>query len=251
MIRQWMRCTGILKILLLNGGMLSCVSDLGAADTRLVYSGHTHTWLRAVGKLQVPGQRYNDGQLSHYVEDCSATLVALPHSQQSDTIVSAWHCLENYRDVSKPITFTLWDAFGKTVQREVYRLEDGGGMHADWAILRLREPVTALQVVALPILNAAADPYRPVIMAGYSRDTGIGAAGEVLTYDPDCTITQQDHNLGDTDCTAFKGASGGAVIQLSSAGEAFVCGVISQGNGEDRSTYVPLSGFRHSINRHL
>jgi hypothetical protein len=50
---------------------------------------------------------------------------------------------------------------------------------------------------------------------------------------------------------AHKGASGGAVIQLSDSAEPLMCGVISQGNGLGRSTFVPVSGFRNAINLYL
>jgi hypothetical protein len=241
-----------LSILLLSGlAMMSWAVTAQAADSRLAFSGERHAWLRAVGKLQVPGQRYRDKRLLHYLEDCSATLVALPGRSQADTIVTAWHCLELYSDLSKPIIFTVETVSGESLQREAYRLEDGGGMHADWAILRLRRAVPAQQVAALLIHPKAADPDRSVTMAGYSRDSGIGDNGQILTFDPACTITAQERDLGDTDCTAFKGASGGAVIQLSSAGEPLVCGVISEGNGEGRSTFVPVSGFKNAINLYL
>jgi hypothetical protein len=91
----------------------------------------------------------------------------------------------------------------------------------------------------------------PVSMAGYSRDSGIGRHGEILSFDPQCHITSQQRDLGDTDCTAHKGASGGAVIQVSTTGTPRLCGVISQGNGEGRSTFVPVSGFRSSLNHAL
>lgn len=222
-----------------------------ATDTRQVFSGETHGWLRAVGKLQVPGQRYRDGRQSHYLEDCSATLVARAGSSYADTIVTAWHCLEWYSDLTKPIIFTVVTISGEPLQREAYRLKDGGGMHADWAILRLRKALQGEQVTALLIHPQAADPEQPVTMAGFSGDPGLGAHGLALTFDPACTITAQNQVLGDTDCTAFKGASGGAVVQLSSAGEPRMCGVISQGNGEGRSTFVPVSGFRSALNLYL
>jgi hypothetical protein len=79
----------------------------------------------------------------------------------------------------------------------------------------------------------------------------MGDGGLALTFDADCAITAQDRALGDTDCSAFKGASGGAVVQLSQTGEPRVCGVISQGNGEGRSTYVPVSSFRSALNLYL
>jgi hypothetical protein len=223
----------------------------GATDSREAFSGESHAWLRAVGKLQVPGQRYRDGQQSHYTEDCSATLVARQGRKRADTIITAWHCLEWYGDLSKPITFTLVSISGETVRHEAYRLGDGGGMHADWAILRLRSAVADSDVVALQIHPQIADPYQPVTMAGFSGDDGLGKQGMALTFDPACAITTQDRDIGDTNCTAFKGASGGAVVQLSSAGEPRVCGVISQGNGEGRSTFVPVSGFRNALNLYL
>ncbi|MCB1705393.1 MAG: trypsin-like peptidase domain-containing protein [Halioglobus sp.] len=223
----------------------------GATDPRQVFTGESHTWLHAVGKLEVPGQRYRDGRQSHYVEDCSATLVARAGRSHANTVITAWHCLEWYGDLSRPITFTVLTVSGEPLQREAYRLQDGGGMHADWAILRLRQAVTREQAPSLRVHERVADPALPVTMAGFSGDDGIGNSGDALTFDSGCAITRQDSALGDTDCTAFKGASGGAVVQLSDTGEARVCGVISQGNGEGRSTFVPVSTFRNALNRHL
>ncbi|MCB1690198.1 MAG: trypsin-like peptidase domain-containing protein [Halioglobus sp.] len=223
----------------------------GASDARQVFSGATHGWLRAVGKLQVPGQRYHEGRRSHYLEDCSATLVARAGRSHADIIITAWHCLEWYGDLSRPITFTVVDTSGEPLHREAYRLADGGGMHADWAILRLDNALQRSQVAALAIHAEAADPGQPIIMAGFSKDDGVGELGMALTFDPACAITAQGREMGDTDCTAFKGASGGAVVQLSENGEPRICGVISQGNGEGRSTFVPVGRFRSALNRHM
>ncbi len=223
----------------------------GATDARQVLSGKSHGWLRAVGKLEVPGQRYRDGRQSHYVEACSGTLVARPGRSEADIVITAWHCLEWYGDLSRPITFTVFTVSGEPLQREAYRLQDGGGMHADWAILRLQQAVPREQAPSLPIHERAANPELPVTMAGFSGDDGIGDSGDTLTFDPQCAITAQDTALGDTNCTAFKGASGGAVIQLSATGEARVCGVISQGNSEGRSTFVPVSSFRTALHYYL
>jgi hypothetical protein len=201
--------------------------------------------------LQVPGQRQQDGRSAHYLEDCSATLVAPAGRTASDVIVTAWHCLELYGDLSRTITFTALTAAGEVVERQAFRLADGGGMHADWALLRLRPAVPSGQLAALQPHPALADAGRPVTMAGYSRDAGIGEAGRVLTFDPDCTITRQRPALGETDCTAFRGASGGAVIQFSSGGEPLLCGIISQGNGTGKSTFVPVDVFRKTLDHHL
>ena len=221
------------------------------ADARQVFSGEAHPWLQAVGRLQVPGQRHENGHSSHYLEDCSATLVTLAGRVEADTIVTAWHCLALYKDLSQRISFSLTTVSGELLQRQARLLATGGGMHADWAILQLRPAVPTQEVTALLIHPQLADPQRPVTMAGYSRDKGIGDEGRVLTFDPACTITAQRRRLGETDCTAFKGASGGPVIQFFEAGEPRVCGVISQGNGQGHSTFVPVSGFRNAINLYL
>ena len=236
-------------LLILCGLLLP--SAVGSADSRQVLSVVSSPWLRAVGKLQVPGQRYRNGHSSHYLEDCSATLVSSATQRDANTIITAWHCLELYSDLSKPILFTAVTISGESVEREALRLADGGGMHADWAILRLRRTISSKQIIALNVHPHIADPDQPITMAGYSRDSGIGRSGQSLTFDPACAIYQQHRSLGDTNCVAHKGASGGAVVQLSSNGEPLICGVISQGNGEGRSTFVPVSRFRNAINLYL
>jgi hypothetical protein len=221
------------------------------AQTRQSYSGDSYPWLRAVGKLQVPGSRYHNGRRSHYVEDCSATLIAPAHSSSADIIVTAWHCLEFYSDLSKPITFTLLDDSGGLVTRQAHRLADGGSMSADWALLRLLAAVPSPQVAALDIHPGQANPDISIIMAGYSKDVLPDPHGKNLSFDPACTITQQAPEFSDTNCSANQGASGGPVIQLGAEGEPFLCGVISQGNGVGRSTFIPVSRFRATANLYL
>lgn len=221
------------------------------ADTRQAYSAQAPQWLRAIGKLTVPGSIYHNGHRSHLLEDCSATLVTAFPGRQADTIVTAWHCLENYDDLSKPIIFTLlWGEAG-AVEREAYLLADGGSMAFDWALLRLREPVRAQDIVALSIHPARADAQQSVAMAGYSRDKGLGELGNRLTFDPACLITAQTAPVSNSDCRAYKGASGGAVVQLSAAGIPQFSGVISEGDGAGISTFVPVEAFRSSIKPHL
>lgn len=245
------RFHGRLCRLLLSLALASVPGPAWAGDGRRAYTGDSDPWLQAVGRLRVPGQRLHDGYRSHYLEDCSATLVALPGRSHADTVVTAWHCLELYGDLSRDIVFTARTRSGEWLEWSARRLADGGGMAADWAILRLDRAVPRGQLAALQPHPAVADPGRPVTMAGYSRDPGLGGGGRVLTYHPDCAITDSEPGLWETDCTAFKGASGGPVIQFSAGGEPLVCGVISQGNGSGTSTYVPLETFRASLNRYL
>jgi len=220
---------------------------LAAEDPRRVFGPDAPDWLRAVGKLEVAGLRYNEGHASHQRENCSATLVGSGRDKSANTAITAWHCLENYRDLSQPITLRLHSARGGTITREARRVADGGGMYADWAVLKLSPAVAREDVVPLDLHPGRAEPSQPIIMAGYSADAGLGAGGEALTYDADCRITRQAARESESDCRAFKGASGGAVIQLDARGEARVCGVISRGDSVAASYFVPLERFRSAL----
>lgn len=230
----------------------SALADAGGEDPRVAYSAGSPPWLQAVGKLAVPGSRSENGYRKHRREDCSGTLVAASKtSRDADVVVTAWHCLEFYEDLSRPIQFTLLPGSEHAITREAYRLSDGGGMHADWALLRLHKPVPRAVVPALTPHPGRADDKAPVSMAGYSGDAGLGAEGSVLTYDPACRITRQESRESESDCSAYKGASGGAVVQQGGDGEAHYSGVISRGDSQAISIYVPVSGFRTPLNRAL
>lgn len=233
--------------LLLTLLLLATAAGATEDDPRRRYSQASPDWLRAVGQLTVPGIRLEKGYARHHTERCSATLVAAPGASHATVIISAWHCLEFYRDLSQRILFTLLPASAEPRVVEAVRYADGGSMAADWAVLRLRQPVALTEVPALQLHPQQADPALPVVMAGYSRDAGTGAHGALLSYDPACWITAADRRSGDSDCRAFKGASGGAVVQVTTAGIPLLSGVISEGNSVDYSRYVPVSVFRQAL----
>jgi trypsin-like peptidase len=234
-----------------TGVLFALLSAACPAEERTVYTTLSPNWLAAVGKLDVPGSRYQDGRHSHHREGCSGTLLARAPGLRADIVLTAWHCLEYYNDLSRAIVFTLRPDSGNAVSREAYRVADGGGMHADWALLKLYRPVEAADVAGLMPHPGRADAGLPITMAGYSGDDGLGAGGDTLTYHSQCRITRQDSRESESNCQAYKGASGGAVIQLSAEGQAQVTGVISRGDSESLSIYVPVAGFRGPLNRYL
>ncbi len=231
--------------------LLASTAARAEPDPRRAFGEGSPDWLRAVGKLHVPAVRYSQGYGSHRNENCSATLVGGDNQRPADTLVTAWHCLEDYRDLSRPITFTLLPDSDAPISREAYRVADGGGMYADWAVLKLAVPIERKLVAPLAVHPQRADPAVPVTMAGYSSDAGLGRGGQALTYDADCSITGQAGRESRSDCRAFKGASGGAVIQRDGQGRAQLCGVISRGDGVGLSIYVPVADFRSALNRAL
>ena len=221
-----------------------------ADDPREVWDGITPPWLASVGKLTVPGVRIERGYRRHHIEDCSATLVKASGDASADLVVTAWHCLAYYRDLSKTILFTLGAPHGTPLERTARRLADGGGMHDDWAILRLNQPVPAAMAIAITDAGDIGSGDR-LVMAGYSGDPGLGDSGRHLTYHADCRPIDANGSIVQTDCLAFKGASGGAVLRTSTAGTAELVGVVSEGDGETTSTYVPLARLRTPLDRFL
>jgi V8-like Glu-specific endopeptidase len=190
-----------------------------------------------VGKLTVPGHRLVEGDRLHLQEDCSATLIA------PRIILSAWHCLENYRDLSRDILFALPNHSPPLTLR-ANRLADGGGMMADWALLRLERPLRDVR----PLSVSADSPARlqgKLSVAGYSGDDHLGDSGERLTWQAACNITGNEHYRVATDCLAFKGASGGAAYK-----DGKIIGVISAGDSVGITYFAPSARFISAVRLH-
>lgn len=202
-----------------------------------MYQDNSPSWLAAVGTLTVPGHRFEQGERLHHRENCSATLIG------SRTILTAWHCLEYYRDLSQEIVFSL-PYQPQQPRWRARRLDDGAGMSADWAILRLEGPVENVVPVAVrPQFTTADGPG--ISMAGYSRDSILGAGGDKLTWQAQCNITGDETYRVATNCEAYKGASGGPVIR-----QGKVVGVISAGDSAGITYYVPSRAFMGAVRRH-
>jgi V8-like Glu-specific endopeptidase len=207
------------------------------ADPRQQFQADSPGWLSAVGKLTVPGQHFEEGERLHHREDCTATLIG------ARTILTAWHCLEYYGDVSHDIVFKLPHAAGGE-SRRAHRLADGGGMRADWAVLQLDRSIG--DITPVPVwMEFRGDVDTPVNIAGYSRDDGLGQGGNILTWQSACTITDDEGYRVATNCLAYKGASGGPVVF-----EGAIIGVISAGDGQGQTYYAPSASFRSAVRLH-
>jgi V8-like Glu-specific endopeptidase len=217
--------------------LLLLFSIAAAAEPRQVYGQDSPAWLAAVGSLTVPGQRFEQGERLHHQENCTATLIG------PQTILTAWHCLEHYRDLSMEILFSL-PYQPQQPQWRARRLADGAGMQADWALLRLERAVKNVPSVAVHSRIQALDP-NDISMAGYSRDSALGAGGDNLTWQAQCLITEDEGYRVATNCEAFKGASGGPVIR---GGK--IVGVISAGDGDGLTYFAPSKVFIKAVRRH-
>ena len=99
--RAWrLRCLRVLLSMLATSLLAAAAAH---SDPRRGLSATSPDWLLAVGALDVPVQQPIEGRLVHLREDCSATLVTREGAGAANIIVTAWHCLEDYRDLSRPI----------------------------------------------------------------------------------------------------------------------------------------------------
>ena len=205
--------------------LLALTAATGASE-RAAFDDSAPQILRAVGKLSVPGHDRVDGRRRQRDENCSASLVA------PDTILTAWHCLEYYRDLSRDPVFSLPHVPGQPPVA-AYSASDGGGMGADWAVLKLYRPIRSVPPLPVGRFN---DDTGNLLLAGYARDEGLGAGGSHLTWQADCRLVQAARPM--TDCVTYKGASGGPVL---AAGR--IVGVISEGDSRERTFFVPTTVF--------
>ena len=222
-------------------GLMIVFSLPCSADPRQVFGVNSPVWLQSVGKLTVPGYRYKNGDRRHHQQHCTATLVS------ENVVLSGWHCLEYYTDLSQDIIFTLPYATEK-ITRSARRIADGGGMHADWSLLKLNKPVNerianAIRVSAFDVDQAGT---QALTLAGYSRDSGMGKSGQRLSYHADCAILHSESYRVATNCVAFKGSSGGPVVYNQT-----IVGVVSVGDSERLSFYTPSTYFYSAVKRYL
>ncbi len=237
-----------------RAGVAVCLLLLGSGSTaaddssrRQVYSADAPIALRAVGKLTVPGHDFIEGRTRQRDENCSATLVT------RQLILTAWHCLEFYQDLSQDPIFSLPLIPG---QKDVAALPaiSGGSMEADWALLRLVRPIRSVTPLRIDSRSASAIKAsgESITLAGYARDQHMGAGGKELTWQSSCTIKDTDEDStqnarggqSSTDCVTYKGASGGPVII-----DNRVVGVISQGDSEQRTFFVPSERYFKAFRR--
>lgn len=117
-------------------------------------------------------------------------------------------------------------------------------MSADWALLRLEQPILGVKPIPVAAYNAGPNDSR-LALAGYARDEQLGRRGQTLTWEAECLQTTQERVRVGIDCVTFKGASGGPVVA-----EGRLIGVISAGDGAAVTYFVPSNLFMLNLRLH-
>ncbi|HBZ50342.1 MAG TPA: hypothetical protein DEO43_08570 [Halieaceae bacterium] len=196
------------------------------------YRPDSPNWMKFVAAINVPTLKHEAGRTRHYREQCSATLINHDHARQDQWLITAWHCIEHYRDLSQTIEVRFPHA-GLNDQYYTARVaRSGERLERDWALLRLEQRLPPH--LSSPLTLTAASPSLLATAAGYSKHLREGR--ERLSYDSNCRwVSAQEWQ----DCFTSKGTSGGPVVQTI-ADEPTIVGIISQGNGEGMTLTFPV-----------
>ena len=208
------------------------------------------SWTKSVGRLIIPSIKIEKGQHLSFKETCSASLISKKKFPSSRFILTAWHCFENYYDISRPINFEIKDLKGNIISRIAYRRSNGGGMHADWAILKLDKEVKRSEVKPIEYFIPDISVGDSISIAGYAKDKIFAGNRFDLNYG-ECKVTEIATDIRLTDCTAVKGNSGGPVMLKIDQYNFGLAGIISEGNERNISSFVPIKIFYPELQKYM
>ena len=149
---------------------------------------------------------------------------------QPPTILTAWHCFDGLRDLTKPP-----EGFVSGEWIPLKLIASGDSMKADWALLIPSDSSEANLPKGLPITAGMPGVFS---VAGYNRKQN--GQRKVLSIDHDCAVMGQFEDWLTTTCDASEGSSGGpALVWID--GELKIFGVISARNEAGTLLITPVS----------
>ncbi len=212
------------------------------------YNSQSPNWLAAVGRLSVPSQQWIAGDWQHRTEHCSATVLHRDSASRAQYLLSAWHCVEHYRDLSHDIRFQLP---GSEALHKARLVTSGGSMEADWALLKLQRPLPlADQNWTNLAYGNTSDEHQFMTMAGYSSGPTFPEGQAPLSYHSGCRMLSAETARVATNCFARKGASGGPVV-IDLGGRPHLIGVVSGSDRQGRSYFAPIDLFAAVLRQYL
>jgi hypothetical protein len=203
-------------------------------DPRELIRPHADPWHSALGHLEVPVTRVEDGYPKHYIEHCTAVAVT---PGPNPLVLSAWHCLDGYQSLLKPIQLRM---SGLSSPTPVQLLATGGSMEQDWAVLQPTAPIAGTSWIPLSTQPLSHDIA--VLAAGFTEYTTPLDENPIprsLVTHRACRITNSNQIPVASDCVAKQGASGGAILRRTQTGSLRLIGIISAGDGESVSLFYP------------
>ncbi len=188
------------------------------SDSRKIYSHSSPDFLESYGKLILVDRHGN--RIAH----CTGNLVTRdwssedPQTKENDVVTTAEHCFSSEVDINRSYILFV-NKQGEKFKRHFSIAKKSENL--DYAILKLDRPlsvsdITPIVVGYIDYRNIYSDDiYKKRVsftLGGYSADSYKGKRGKRLTYDQDCEALYADNMKILTNCSAYHGASGGALV---------------------------------------
>jgi len=221
----------IALLCLLAGGLAAQWAE--AAEERKRFHSNTPRWMQNVASIEIPAIKIEGSRARHYLEYCSGTLLRDNGALRRRYMISAWHCVEHYQDLSKALRVRFPHSSVTKLEYQARLIDSGGAIDRDWAVLELSTAPTPEQLEGLPVLTT--DPSTAATAVGFALALENGR--NELSYDDSCRMRDDIHWAN---CTTSKGSSGGPIVQTKE-GAIGVVGVISQGDSQALTITYPIS----------
>jgi tetratricopeptide (TPR) repeat protein len=188
-------------------------------DTRKIVTSTSPLWTKAIGRLIIPTQK---SATSKKIEKCSATLINFENMEASKVIISASHCLKEFDSHAGALRFLIKSKTGKVIQKYAKVIKDSQfdikrmKSKSDYAILLLSSHINKKDVSPLIVSDKSFLQLQKFYnntygsLGGFSSD--VGNFGSSLSYDPMCRLNYYNKVYAKSNCSGFKGASGGPVV---------------------------------------
>lgn len=234
-------------------------------DTRKTVTTNSPIWTYAIGRLIIPTKfKREKNRTQTKIKKCSATLVNFEQLDSSKVIVTASHCISEFNKNAGLLRFIIKTKENQIIQKYATIYKDSKfdpklKKTSDYAILILSSPILKKDVEPVIIDKRSfvklqkEYQYHFASLGGFSSD--VGDYGTQLTYDPKCKIKYYNNLYGKSNCSGFKGASGGPVVLTTSQDKKnekfYFVGVVSHFKGKkfNEIYFAPHDIFYNSLKK--
>ncbi|MCH1554341.1 MAG: S1 family peptidase [Luminiphilus sp.] len=186
--------------------------------------------------MQVPMYRFEGYERRHFIEYCSAFLLAPKIGAKQ--LISAWHCVDGWRPTWAPIRVYLDEG---VVEGRVQNT--GGSMQNDWLIIGLTD-VALPENNAIAVASASPRQGERLIAVGFGPKD---LRGQRYQRSVQCRVESVTATIN-ADCQMMKGDSGGLLARQTNDGlEAL--GIVSSKSPSGTTQFTPIAKVLSSLDR--
>tara|TARA_E500000178_G_scaffold45518_2_gene40772 strand:- start:4348 stop:5034 length:687 start_codon:yes stop_codon:yes gene_type:complete len=178
--------------------------------------------------VQVPMYRFEDYERRHFIEYCSAFLLA-PKAGDIH-LVSAWHCIDGWEPTWAPIRIYLnHDVADGRIRNS------GGSMQDDWLIIDLNDHALPKDS-AISVANQPPQMGEQLVAVGFGP---VGPQGTRYQRSVECRVSSVTTTINAV-CDMVKGDSGGLLARQTSEGLKAL-GIVSSKSSSGTTQFTPVT----------